>query len=160
MTSSSGRHPWNYSVKSLSTSGITRPFHSRSISATRMAGPAIFLLRTSLLTVVTSRASLPTPTLRERISCTLCWLTWPGNVEMHGISQRPLEVLGRIVGSGKTGELGWLARRENAAFPKVWDSHQTVRTALDRRIWRSEVSKGRPATSAVAPIIRSAGSLG
>src|SRR5580658_6793992 len=39
-------------------------------------------------------------------------------------------------------------------------SYQIVRTALDRRISRFAVSKDIPSTSAVAPIMRSAGSLG
>jgi len=39
-------------------------------------------------------------------------------------------------------------------------SHQIVRSARDRRIARSAVSRGSPSTKAVAPIIRSTGSLG
>jgi hypothetical protein len=38
--------------------------------------------------------------------------------------------------------------------------HQIVRTALERRISRSAVSKDSPSTNAVAPIMRSAGSRG
>ena len=40
------------------------------------------------------------------------------------------------------------------------DLYQIVRTALDCRISRSAVRSGKPSTSAVAPMIRSAGSLG
>jgi len=39
-------------------------------------------------------------------------------------------------------------------------AYQIVRSALDRRISRSAVSRDSPSTSAVAPIMRSAGSLG
>jgi hypothetical protein len=38
--------------------------------------------------------------------------------------------------------------------------HQIVWTALDRRISRSAVNKDSPSTNAVAPIMRSTGSLG
>jgi len=47
-----------------------------------------------------------------------------------------------------------------AAAALLHCSHQIVRIVFDRRISRSAVSKDSPSTSAVAPIMRSAGSLG
>ena len=55
--------------------------------------------------------------------------------------------------------------RHDAQIKVVFDAirkhpHQIVGTAFDRRISRSAVTRGIPSASAVAPIIRSAGSFG
>ena len=47
-----------------------------------------------------------------------------------------------------------------SAVPLRLFIYQIVGTAFDRRMFRSAVTSRRPSTSAVAPIIRSAGSLG